>query len=162
MAQPPIRRPSVVRGLRPLPSRLVLALLAATLGVVTVLASACAPDRSAPAPTSQEQGGVAARLVGPAEFAAAVAEPDRVTVNVHVPFEGDIPGTDLSIPFDQIGAHVDRLPADRTTGLSVYCRSGPMSTSAAATLSDLGYQDIVELRGGMRAWQADGRPLLGV
>ncbi|MEO3759691.1 rhodanese-like domain-containing protein [Mycobacterium sp. B14F4] len=157
MEHPPIRHPSVVR-----PGRLVLALLAATLSIVTALASGCAPDRPAPAPTPQEQEPAAARLVGPAEFAAAVAEPDRVTVNVHIPFEGDIPGTDLSIPFDQIAAHADRLPADRATGLAIYCRSGPMSTTAAATLRDLGYQDIVELRGGMRAWQADGRPLLGV
>lgn len=104
----------------------------------------------------------AARLVDPDEFVAVIAEPDRLTVNVHVPFEGDIPGTDLSIPFDQIAAQADRLPADRDTPLAVYCRSGPMSTAAAETLRDLGYTDIVELRGGMSAWQADGRPLTGV
>jgi rhodanese-related sulfurtransferase len=36
-----------------------------------------------------------------------------------------------------------------------------MSATAAATLHDHGYHNIVELRGGMRAWQADGRPLIG-
>ena len=97
----------------------------------------------------------------PDEFAAVVAEPGRVTVNVHVPFEGDIPGTDLSIPFDEIASQAGTLPADRGTGLAIYCRSGPMSATAATTLADLGYTDVVELRGGMRAWQADGRSLNG-
>jgi rhodanese-related sulfurtransferase len=45
--------------------------------------------------------------------------------------------------------------------LAIYCRSGPMSATAAATLHDLGFHNIVGLRGGMRTWQADGRPLIG-
>jgi rhodanese-related sulfurtransferase len=102
------------------------------------------------------------RLADPDAFSAAVLEPNRVTINVHVPFEGDIEGTDLSVPFDQIAAQSDRLPADRATALAVYCRSGPMSATAIDALTDLGYTDIVELRGGMKAWQAEGRPLLGV
>lgn len=119
-----------------------------------IVSSACAQKEALPAS--------AARLVDPGEFAAAIAEPDRLAVNVHVPFEGDIPGTDLSIPFDQIAAQADRLPADRDTPLAIYCRSGPMSTVAAQALRDLGYTDVVELRGGMRAWQAEGRALTGI
>jgi rhodanese-related sulfurtransferase len=61
----------------------------------------------------------------------------------------------------QIAERIHRLPADRATSLAIYCRSGPMSATAAATLHDHGYHNIVELRGGMRAWQADGRPLIG-
>lgn len=102
------------------------------------------------------------RLVDPDAFAAAIVEPGRVTINVHVPFEGNIEGTDLSIPFDQLAAQSDRLPADRRIGLAVYCRSGPMSATAINVLMDLGYTDLVELRGGMRAWQADGRQLTGL
>ncbi|BBZ58876.1 hypothetical protein MMON_01770 [Mycolicibacterium monacense] len=129
--------------------------LGAVAGACAVLAlSACGTDT----PTEVS----AARLVDPAEFAAAVAEPDRLTINVHVPFEGDIAGTDLSIPFDRIADQADRLPSDRSTALAIYCRSGPMSTTAAESLRDLGYTHVVELRGGMRAWQADGRPLTGI
>lgn len=119
-----------------------------------IVSSACASETASTAS--------AARLVDAGEFAAAIAEPERLTVNVHVPFEGDIPGTDLSIPFDQIAAQADRLPADRDTPLAIYCRSGPMSTVAAQALRDLGYTDVVELRGGMRAWQAEGRPIVGI
>ena len=35
-----------------------------------------------------------------------------------------------------------------------------MSAVAVGTLRDLGYTDVVELRGGMDAWVADGRELL--
>ena len=35
-----------------------------------------------------------------------------------------------------------------------------MSAEAVQTLRDLGYTDVVELRGGMEAWTADGRDLL--
>lgn len=100
------------------------------------------------------------RSVGPQKFAQAVAEPHRVTINVHIPYEGDIPGTDLSIPFDQIGARQDALPPGRTTPLAVYCRSGRMSEIALTTLSAMGYHDVVELAGGTRAWEGSGRPLV--
>ncbi|KUI47945.1 sulfurtransferase [Mycobacterium sp. GA-1199] len=138
-------------------------LLASVLTAAGVMGlSACASDDVPPTATSRLEPASAARLVDPGEFAAAIAEPDRVTVNVHVPFEGDIPGTDLSIPFDQIAARAELLPADRSAPLAIYCRSGPMSTVAAQSLRELGYIDIIELRGGMRAWQADGRQVSGV
>lgn len=130
--------------------------------VIAVGVAGCVAGDPAPTSPTQVQAPGTARQVGPAEFAAAITEPGRVTVNVHVPFEGDIAGTDLSIPFDQITAQAHRLPPDRTTGLAIYCRSGPMSATAASTLQDLGYTDVIELRGGMRAWQADGRALIGI
>jgi rhodanese-related sulfurtransferase len=131
-----------------------------TFGVLAL--TACGADGSAPQSSAPVGQTSAARLVDPDEFAATVAQTGRVTINVHVPFEGEIAGTDLSIPYDQIDAHGGRLPADRSTGLAIYCRSGPMSTIAAETLHNLGYTDVVELRGGMRAWQADGHPLIGI
>ena len=82
-------------------------------------------------------------------------------INVHTPDEGSIPGTDLAIPFDQLTARADQLPADRGTGLAVYCMSGNMSETAVDTLTDKGYLDLTELRGGMEAWEQAGRPLTG-
>lgn len=99
-------------------------------------------------------------LVGPARFAAAIAEPGRVVVNVHTPPEGQIEGTDLAIPYDQLTARAGELPGDRGTPLAVYCRSGRMSAEAVPTLVRLGFRDIVELRGGMDAWVAGGRTLV--
>ena len=99
------------------------------------------------------------RLAGPAAFAKSVAQKKTVTINVHVPDEGSIAGTDLWIPFDRVAASRARLPARKTTKLAVYCRSGSMSAIAVRQLARLGYSNIVELRGGMVAWKASGRRL---
>lgn len=99
------------------------------------------------------------QLLPPSAFAQAIARPGTVILNVHVPDEGSISGTDLSIPFDRLDARRGELPAP-STPLAVYCRSGSMSAVAVETLARLGYEDVVELAGGMEAWQADGRRLL--
>lgn len=101
----------------------------------------------------------AAEQLDPAAFAAATARPETVTVNVHVPDDGSLPGTDLAIPFDRLRARADELP-DPATPLAVYCRTGRMSALAVEDLRDMGYRDVVELRGGMEAWGAAGRRLL--
>ena len=100
------------------------------------------------------------RLVAPAAFAKAVAQKGTVTINVHVPDEGSLAGTDLWIPFDRVAASRVRLPAKKTMPLAVYCRSGRMSAIAVRELARLGYGNVVELRGGMVAWEASGRRLL--
>ena len=103
--------------------------------------------------------GSASRLVASEKFAAVVARRGVVTINVHVPDEGSIPGTDLWIPFDAVEARRDELPPPATP-LAVYCRSGRMSAIAVETLLRLGYEDVVELDGGMVAWERGGGQLL--
>lgn len=134
------------------------------MGALVVVTSMSLASCGAPieAPTaSTESGTVQHRSVGPDEFATVVGEFGTVTINVHVPFQGDIAGTDVSIPFDRIAEQSDRLPSDRGAAIAIYCRTGPMSATAAETLKSLGYTDVVELEGGMKAWQASGRPLIG-
>lgn len=115
---------------------------------------------SAPSSTGMEADTATVARLPPAEFATVVADDAVLTVNVHVPDEGSIEGTDASIPFDEIRSRSAELPDGRGTRLAVYCKTGRMSTDAVATLQDLGYTDIVELRGGMDAWVADGHELL--
>ena len=80
-------------------------------------------------------------------------------VNVHIPFEGNLPKTDLSLPYDTIGQNLDKLPGDKNAKIVLYCRSGRMSTIAATELVKLGYTNIWNLAGGMDAWAQAGQPI---
>jgi len=97
----------------------------------------------------------------PAELQEMLMEKDFPLINVHIPFEGDLPDTDLSIAFDEIAQHLDQLPADRDAKIVLYCRSGSMSAEAAEVLVGLGYTQVYHLDGGFRAWAAEGLPLIG-
>jgi rhodanese-related sulfurtransferase len=98
--------------------------------------------------------------VSPAELRSTMRGEDVVLVNTHVPFEGKIPDTDLSIPYDEIGRKADRLPG-KDARIVLYCRSGRMSAEAARTLVGLGYTDVWDLGGGMLAWERAGFRLEG-
>ena len=102
--------------------------------------------------------GASSSLVSPEAFAERIDATGVVTINVHTPDEGSIPGTDLAIPFDEISSS-NELPDDLDAPLAVYCRSGNMSADAVDDLEALGYTDIVELDGGFNAWKASGRDL---
>ena len=107
-------------------------------------------------------GGSFVRL-SPDELKDALEEEDFAFVNVHIPFEGDIPNTDLSISYDEIAQeeNLDRLP-DKSAEIVLYCRSGSMSAEAARTLVGLGYENVRDLDGGMIAWENSGYRLEGV
>jgi rhodanese-related sulfurtransferase len=85
-----------------------------------------------------------------------------VLINVHVPYEGEIPGTDRIIPYDTVERHREELPADKAAPIVVYCMTGPMGTVAAETLVAMGYRNVMNLSGGMRQWVRSGGRLVFV
>jgi len=106
------------------------------------------------------EGGGSYTDVSAAGLASMLESNDFPLVNVHVPYEGEIDGTDLFVPFDEIELNLDKLPTDRSAKLVNYCRSGGMSAIAARTLVQLGYTDVWNLDGGMIAWAEAGYQLV--
>lgn len=94
--------------------------------------------------------------LSPTELQSKLAKKDFTFINVHIPFEGNIAGTDKSIVYNEIGQKLDQLPADKDAKIVLYCRSGRMSTEAAQTLVKLGYKNVFNLDGGMIAWKQAG------
>lgn len=106
-------------------------------------------------------GGSFTRL-SPVELRNMKNNEDFPLVNVHIPFAGNIPGTDLSIPYNEIEENLDRLPENKDAKIVLYCLGGPMSFDAAETLVGLGYTNVSDLDGGMEAWRNAGFELNGV
>lgn len=93
------------------------------------------------------------------ELQTMLANKDFTFVNVHIPFEGDIANTDLSIAYNEIEQNLGMLPAEKDAKIVLYCRSDRMSRIAAETLVRLGYTNVWNLDGGMVAWEQAGLPL---
>jgi len=123
------------------------------------LLSACQQGQTLVLGKQVEVGNGAYTEINVDELQSMLENKDFVLVNVHVPFEGDIPDTDVSIPFDQIAENLDQLPADKDAKIVLYCRSDRMSTISSETLVGLGYTNIYNLDGGMVDWENAGLDL---
>jgi rhodanese-related sulfurtransferase len=137
--------------------------LAMAAAVLLVTASCGAgkggsPTKAAHHQASTQTGSAFIRL-DPDQFAAWIGYPTAFVINVHVPYEGELEHTDAFIPYDRI-LEDSRLPADKDTEIFLYCKTGHMSAIAGEALSRAGYRHVSHLEGGMKAWEAAGKPLI--
>jgi rhodanese-related sulfurtransferase len=80
-------------------------------------------------------------------------------LDVHIPEQEHISSTDGFIPYNKLANYEGRLPQDKDTEIIVYCRSGNMSETASQTLVNMGYSNVKNLVGGIKAWKAEGYSL---
>ncbi len=142
----------------------------AVLPLIVGLASVLDPGDSTPPdePTSRDEtrtvpvDGGAYTSVTARGLAAMLEHKDFHLVNVHIPYAGEIEGTDDFVPFDQIEQHIERFPEDRSARIVLYCRSEGMGVTSATQLVRIGFTDVWNLEGGMNAWTAAGGDLLNI
>ncbi|MBI2937373.1 MAG: rhodanese-like domain-containing protein [Thaumarchaeota archaeon] len=100
------------------------------------------------------------RDISSEELNTMLANKDFLLINVHIPYAGEIKGTDLFIPYNKIPQSIDQLPADKDAKIVVYCRSGSMSAAASEELVKQGYTNIINLKEGMISWEQSGYSLV--
>jgi rhodanese-related sulfurtransferase len=94
------------------------------------------------------------------QFVEMLKKKDFILINVHIPYEGEIPGTDLLISYNIIDQQGEKLPQQKDAKIVVYCKTGPMGEIAAEKLVRMGYTRVFHFQGGMREWERSGRTLL--
>lgn len=137
--------------------------------LAVLMVSACAQStpnvttQSVPNTTTGREvvvDGKSYHVINVTQLKAMLDNKDFVLVNVHIPYAGEIKGTDLFIPYNEIEQNLGKLPSDKGARIILYCRSGSMSSIAAKTLTRLGYTNITDVEGGMFAWEMQDYPLM--
>ena len=134
-----------------------ISFLFAVLLIAVITFSACAGNSSIPVEDKEVQtkGGYYINI-NPTQLQSMLEIKDFSLVNVHIPYEGEIPQTDLFVPYNQIEENLLQFPQDEGAKIILYCRSGSMSTIAAKTLVELGFNNVWNLDGGMIEWDKHG------
>lgn len=100
--------------------------------------------------------------VTPAQATQLINREDALVLDVRDPGEygaGHILGA-KNLPLGNVDARGAELAAKRKDRpLIVYCDSGNRSSKAAAALKGLGYTKVLNLSGGLGAWQQAGLPV---
>lgn len=74
--------------------------------------------------------------------------------------EGHVAFTDMLIPYDSLQLYLGNLPADKTTEIYCFCRSGRRSGIAMEFLNSQGYK-AYNVTGGIIAWTEAGFEVIG-
>ena len=127
--------------------------------VVVMLLSACQGGKEIGNEVMTEGGSY--RAISAGELQTMLENKDFFMVNVHIPWEGDIPQTDLQLSYDQIEQNLDQLPQEKDAKIMVYCLTSGMAKKATTTLLKQGYTNLWLLDGGTTAWQEAGFSLEG-
>ena len=101
------------------------------------------------------------RKLSAAEFAQEISKTeDAVIVDVRTPGEFEKGHLTNALNIDWSGSEFDKQVAtlDKTKPVFIYCLSGSRSAGAADRMRKEGFENIIELPGGMMDWRANNLP----
>lgn len=81
---------------------------------------------------------------------------DFALIDVHIPEQEHIKGTNAFIPYDEIENQLEKLPSEKDAKIVLYCRTGRMSEIAAEKLAEKGYTNVHNVAGGKVEWDKKG------
>jgi len=93
--------------------------------------------------------------ITPAQL-ASLDTTDLFMVQIDSPLYAEIPGTDYGISADRFSAQLNLLPANKAAKIVVYSSNDNGSRPAVELLVKTGYTQVMELAGGLLAWQQQG------
>lgn len=102
---------------------------------------------------SNHSDGRSFHTVTPAILSSWMEDKDFALVDVHIPEQAHIEGTDVFIPYNEIAENLEKLPNDKDAKIVLYCRSGSMSLESADLLTRMGYTNVFHLEGGIQAFR---------
>jgi rhodanese-related sulfurtransferase len=101
------------------------------------------------------QDSTAIQVLEPEVYKLKVESSPQQFVDVRTPQEynsGYIAGAE-NIDFKAEGFLSKMEKFDKNEPVYIYCRSGNRSSKAAAQLSEIGFTNIIDLKGGYKAWK---------
>lgn len=105
--------------------------------------------------------GAAGPSVTPTQATHLINREDAIVLDVREPGEysaGHVLGA-KNLPLSRLDAPGADLPKRKERPVIVYCESGQRSAKAAAALRKHGFARVMNLAGGLGAWQQAGLPL---
>jgi len=99
------------------------------------------------------------KMISPQALHQITEEGDIFLVDVHIPEQHHIKGTDLFAPFYKIEKYINKFPKNKEAPIYIYCKSGPMGNAAARSLFKTGYTNLYNLEGGAENWIKAGYPV---
>lgn len=94
--------------------------------------------------------------ITPDDLAEMMESKDFELINVHIPYAGEIEGTDIHISYKKVDEIEEHVGGDVTAKMVLYCLTGPMSEIAAEELVEKGYCNVYDMPAGMVGWEDAG------
>ena len=130
------------------------------LALTAGLAGCGSAQEDATTAAAGEEPGV--RVVSPTDAAALLdADPAPTLIDVRTPAEfdqGHLEGAEL-VDFNAPDVRDRIAEFDPSGDYVIYCRSGNRSAGAREIMTELGFEDVADIDGGIAAWNGAGLPV---